>query len=274
MKRIGIIGMLWGLLIATGFYPARGTLGVLRVAHHVSIVGATSLMPLTKRFVPEWEQKHPGVVVSIAAGGSWAGILAVTEGHADIGMADLIPPSRLAVRLVGYPAGRLAVAFIANNKDGVKEVSESQLMQLLLGRIPNWRSIGGRDEPVIVVSRPLSSGARAMIDSFLPPPGLSADAIIQLSNGAVLKTVRDTPGAIGYVEWRPGMGGVTMLGIGHHAFDTTHLATWPYFTKPTFYVHKRASDLVKNLAQALSQAPAKTDFGIYRGHVITPKGLP
>ena len=268
MRRRWIWAMVWGLVLLPWSYPAQGTTLKPLGMHQISIIGATSLIPLTKRFLPEWERRHPGVVVSVTAGGSWAGILAVAEGQADIGMADLAPPPKRALRLDSYPAGRLAVAFIANSDDGVKNLSRLQLVQVLQGRIHNWQTLGGHDTPVIVVSRPMSSGARAMLDRLVPAPGLSADAIIQLSNGAVLKTVRETPGAIGYVEWRPGMGGVTMLGIDHQVFDTSRLAAWPYYTQPTFYVAPGASSLVKQLAEMLSRSPYKAEFGIYRAQGI------
>lgn len=261
MKWLAMISMLGGFLLLTG----TGSPQAMRISQHLSISGATSLVPLTKRFLPEWERKHPGITVSVTAGGSWAGILTVSAGQADIGMADLEPPMGLRERLDAYPAGRLAVVFIANPADGVSRISRSELDLLLQGRIRNWQRLNGKDAPVIIISRPRSSGARAMIDRLLPHPGLTPDAIIQLSNGAVLKTVRETPGAMGYVEWRPGMGGVTMLAIGQQSFDAKQLAVWPYFTEPTFYVRKGASPVVHDLARGLSRSSARADFGIYDG---------
>lgn len=256
-----MMSMVGGCLLLSG----TGSSGAIGGTQHLSISGATSLVPLTKRFLPEWERRHPGVTVSVTAGGSWAGILTVSQGQADIGMADLEPPGRMRKRLDAYRAGRLAVVFIANPTDGVSRISRSQLYLLLQGRILNWQRLNGKNEPVIIISRPRSSGARALMDRLLPPPGLTPDAIIQLSNGAVLKTVRETPGAMGYVEWRPGMGGVTMLTINPHVFDQQQLSAWPYFTEPTFYVRKGAPPLVHELARGLSRSRDRADFGIYDG---------
>lgn len=59
-----------------------------------------------------------------------------------------------------------------------------------------------------------------------------------------------------------------MLGIDHQVFDASHLATWPYYTRPTFYVAKGAPALVRDLARALSESSSKSDYGIYQEDLI------
>ena len=238
--------------------------GISERSVHIAISGSSALLPVIKEELPAWEVRHPEVRVSVTGGGSWAGLAAVSQGRADIGMSDIVPPEAMARGMLGYPLGKLPVLFIGNRRIGVNKVSQPQLQQLLAGDIGNWRQVGGGDTSVIVVSRPLSSGARFMIErQILKGRPVSPRAIIQLSNGALYKTVMGTPGALGYVEWRPDLKGVVVMAVGSSRFDLTRGNLWPYYTEPTLYVRRDAPAIVKQLAADLSRSPAKAQFGIY-----------
>ena len=238
--------------------------GILERSAHIAISGSSALLPVIKEELPRWEARHPEVRVSVTGGGSWAGLAAVSQGRADIGMSDIVPPEAMSRGMLGYPLGRLPVLFIGNRHIGVNQVSQPQLEQLLAGDIGNWRQVGGANAPVVVVSRPLSSGARFMTERrILKGRSVSPRAIIQLSNGALYKTVISTPGALGYVEWRPDLKGVVVMAVGSSRFDLRRGDLWPYYTEPTLYVRKSAPAIVKQLAADLSRSPAKAQFGLY-----------
>ncbi|MCL5972061.1 MAG: substrate-binding domain-containing protein [Firmicutes bacterium] len=238
--------------------------GIPEPSAHIAISGSSALLPVIKEELPRWEARHPKIRVSITGGGSWAGLAAVLQGRADIGMSDIEPPQVMSAAMLGYPLGRLPVLFIGNCHIGVNKVSPPQLQRLLVGDIGNWRQVGGENTAVIVVSRPLSSGARFMIErQILKGRSVSPRAIIQLSNGALYKTVMGTPGALGYVEWRPDLKGVVVMAVGSSRFDLRRRNRWPYYTEPTLYVRKSAPAIVKQLASDLSRSPTKAQFGIY-----------
>ncbi len=238
--------------------------GLATTRIHVSIMGSTALVPLIKEVLPEWESKHPLVRVSVTGGGSWAGLAAVSKGQADIGMSDIAPSHLVATRLIKYPLGRLPVLFIAHRANVPRWVSSHSLRELFTGRYKNWHQAGGPNLRVVIVSRPLSSGSRYVVEQrVLLGQSLTPHAIIQLSNGALYKTVLSTPGALGYLEWRPGLKGVVVMAVGPNRFANNRPTNWPYYTEPTLYVPSQASALVKQLAFWLSQTPKREEFGIY-----------
>ncbi|MEU1802279.1 substrate-binding domain-containing protein [Streptomyces sp. NPDC019937] len=112
----------------------------------------------------------------------------------------------------------LSVFSVVVNKDvRVSDLSLDDLRRLYSGRIANWNQLpGGPDLPVRLVSRDAKSGTRGVLESRVlerneisrtsdncRAPKFTGDTVVRCeldSTGEVLKTVANTPGAIGYAE--------------------------------------------------------------------------
>jgi phosphate transport system substrate-binding protein len=236
-----------------------------RTRRRLSVMGATSLMGYVKAALPGWEQQHAGVRVAVSPGGSYAGLKGLSTGQVDLALSDIDPPPGFVVVPVHrFPLGRIAILIIVNCEAGVKSLSWHQVRALFEGTITNWRDVGGKELPVVVVSRSLSSGARQVIqDGLLKRAELSSHAIIQLSNGAVAKTVRETPGAVGYVEAVMPLSGVLVVDLGAHHYHPANPVSWPLYAEPSIYVRRDAEPLAPNLAEYLARGSERFRFGIY-----------
>jgi phosphate transport system substrate-binding protein len=70
-----------------------------------------------------------------------------------------------------------------------------------MGKITNWKEVGGNDEKIVVVHRPDSSGSKALVKQIvLEGKEFTKDGVTQESSGAVATTVGSTKGSIGYVD--------------------------------------------------------------------------
>lgn len=229
---------------------------------HLTVVGATSVLAYLRRAVPEWESHHTGFTVSLSGGGSVAGLVEVSQGRASLAVSD-IPPRKEwtgSKPLVAVPLGRLPVIFIVNPTVPVRQVSLKALRALLAGRETTWP---GTRRPVVVVTRPLASGALQVVRlRVLGGQRMSPRAIVQLSNGAMLAAVRETPGAIGFLETGRVPAGVRTLGINGRAYSAQSPADWPYFSTPTLYYRADASPEVRDLAQFLASREFRAQYGI------------
>ncbi|POB11107.1 substrate-binding domain-containing protein [Sulfobacillus sp. hq2] len=236
-----------------------------RRQRYVSIMGATSCIPFVKAYLPQWEHDHPGMTVAVTGGGSYAGLRALGLGQADIAMADLAPPPGfLVVPVQRYPLGRLPIVLVAGPQVGIRGLSWNQARAVFAGDIVNWRELGGANLPVIAVSRPESSGARdVMQHRILGARPFSPHCIIQLSNGAVMRTVVETPGAIGYVEATAPLREITVLTLQGTVFDPTRWQQWPLYAEPALYLRAQAPKEVKDLAAFLQSRPGRRQFGFY-----------
>ncbi|EPZ55513.1 PBP superfamily domain protein [[Clostridium] sordellii ATCC 9714] len=78
-----------------------------------------------------------------------------------------------------------------------------QIKGIYTGKIKNWKEVGGKDAPIVVVSREDGSGTR---DAFQEIVGydsteLAKDAQISDGNGNVKSTVAGNENAIGYTSF-------------------------------------------------------------------------
>ncbi|MBN1635090.1 MAG: substrate-binding domain-containing protein, partial [Deltaproteobacteria bacterium] len=67
------------------------------------------------------------------------------------------------------------------------------------GKTSNWSEIGGKDMRIVIISRDTSSGTFEAFENLaIDNERVRPDALTTASNQAVVQTVGQTPGAIGY----------------------------------------------------------------------------
>jgi phosphate transport system substrate-binding protein len=153
---------------------------------------------------------------------------------------------------------------VVNPDAGVTNIGRAALRQVLAGHIRWWSQLGGAHRPIIVVARPLGSGARYVVDhAIMGGQRLTSGAIVQLSNGAVMATVAETPGALGFVERRPDTASVALLAVDGRRFDPKDPRAWPFWAYPRLYYRSDAPVLVRELADDLAHNPRRQAFDIY-----------
>jgi phosphate transport system substrate-binding protein len=98
--------------------------------------------------------------------------------------------------IIGYDA--LAVIVHPSNK--VSQLTREQLEGIFTGKIANWKEVGGADLKIIVYSRETSSGTYEFFkEHVLNKRNYAASALLMAATGAIVQSVSQTPGAIGYV---------------------------------------------------------------------------
>lgn len=248
------------------FLAFMATTGSASPLHHLSIAGATGSLAYLRRAVGGWEQLHPGYTVSISGGGSIAGLVEVSQGRINIGISD-VAPQREWIRggaLLSKPLGRTPLLIIAHSKIGVGQVSASRMRAIFMGEIASWKTVGGKSTPIIVVSRPLASGAlEALRKGILDGHRVTARAIVQLSNGAVLAAVQETPGAVGFIESSDPPKTVQVLQVGRARYSQKRPQNWPYWVTPSLYWCKPEGGMTQSLANYLATRPYRSEYGLF-----------
>lgn len=181
--------------------PAAGPsdIGSETLSGTVSTNGSTSMEKVVAALSEAFMAKHNGVVVTYDATGSGAGITAVTEGTADIGLAS----RNLKDSETGLEATVIAVdgiAIIVNSKNPVTDLTLDQIASLAKGEITSWSEVGGDEAPVVFIGREAGSGTR---DGFESIVGVEEECVYEqelTSTGAVVAAVAANPNAIGYAS--------------------------------------------------------------------------
>jgi phosphate transport system substrate-binding protein len=147
--------------------------------------------------------------------GSSAGIIAVMENVADIGMSSReLSTEEKESGLMEYVIALDAMVVIVNNNNPINELTKEQLFDIFSGKLTNWAQLGGADDEIYVYSREEGSGTRTAFEEIvgleedvLSVDGekvkrslISYDAIFEKSTGAIKTAVASTRGAIGYIS--------------------------------------------------------------------------
>ena len=168
----------------------------------ITASGSTALLPLLKPAAEEFQKLHPKVTVNVSGGGSFTGQNQVASGAVNIGNSDVPVAAELKDKgLKEFPCVVAPFVFIVNKDVTVDNLTSAQYVDIMTGKITNWKEVGGADEKITLIHRAKSSGSRATIaEVVLKGASFTDDAIIQDSNGAVRSAIVSTPGSIGYVD--------------------------------------------------------------------------
>ncbi|AQT85843.1 phosphate ABC transporter, phosphate-binding protein [Paenibacillus larvae subsp. larvae] len=172
------------------------------VSGTVTASGSSALLPLVKAAAAEFSKKNSNVTVNVTAGGSGTGLKNVADGISDIGNSDVEAGDEYKDKnLVDHVVSIAPFALIVNKDVEVENLSKQQAADIFSGKVKNWKELGGKDQPIVIVNRPDSSGSRKLIKTLvLGDQDFTKEGVTQESSGAMKTAVSQTTGAIGYVD--------------------------------------------------------------------------
>ena len=167
----------------------------------IQMVGSTSMEKLANALAESFMDKYPDVTVTAEFSGSGAGIEAVIAGSTDIGNSSRnLKEEEKAEGAVENIVAIDGIAVCVDSANTVTNLSKQQLIDIYIGKIVNWKELGGLDSPIVVIGREAGSGTRSAFEELLKIEDACAYANELDSTGAVMAKVASTPGAIGYVS--------------------------------------------------------------------------
>ena len=170
---------------------------------NLNIAGGTAHIPVIKEAAKRIMTLNPEIVITIAGGGSGAGIKQVGEGLIDIGNSGR-KPSDKEIQTYGLQLHKWAidgVAVVVNPANRVTALTKKQLADIYSGKIANWKDLGGKDHGINIYTRDESSGTRDVFSKkAINKAEIALSANFVVSNGAMKTAVANDPYAIGYMS--------------------------------------------------------------------------
>lgn len=151
-----------------------------------------------------------GGKLEFQAVGSNAGLLTLVSGRTDLAMIaspleeisrrlnERKPGSIDATEYRAVEVGAVRLAFIVNPHNPVRQLSAAQLEGLLTGKVKNWKDVGGRDLPVLVVS--LANASTLVQEKLLHGEEIALEARRVPTATQIPPVVAQEPGAIGIIS--------------------------------------------------------------------------
>lgn len=170
--------------------------------------GSTTIYPPATAAADAMMKKNSGLSVTVAEGGSGAGIKGTSTGEFHIGNAskDLSSSDKTTYPdLIQTQIGSDAVAIIVHKDNTVKNLTKQQVFDIFTGAVSNWKDVGGKDAPIFVQTRESTSGTLDCLMNTAIKPIKSDGKIIATatphnSTGLLLQAVKDNENAIGFVS--------------------------------------------------------------------------
>jgi phosphate transport system substrate-binding protein len=248
----------------SGAASALGTPGSYScVQGTITAAGSTALAPLVTDVAKKYQAKCSGSTITVNLGGSGTGLSSAENGSIDIGNSDIFAKAGQE-DLVDHQVSVVIFDLMLNSKvTGVKNLTTDQLKGIYSGKTKNWSEVGGPSMPIVVVSRPTSSGTRATfqkyvlgtVETITGPSNLTTD-----STGTVVKNVQQTDGAIGYAASGPAKkSGLTILSIDNQAPTPAAIKgnAYKFWNIEHMYTKGKPKDLAQALIDYMTSADGK-----------------
>ncbi len=223
-KSISLMALALTLIFLTGDAAIAGKT-------RVTGSGASFPFPIYSTWFKTFSRANRGIIVDYQAKGSGAGIRDFINHTVDFAASDAamkdseIAQIKEGVQLLPMIAGEIVLAY---NLKGVPDLklSREAYTNIFLGKIKKWNDpviaaanpgVNLPDIPVIVVRRADSSGTTfvftthlsALSDEWKNGPGIgktvnwpsNSQMVAAPKNDGITATIRQTPGAIGYIEY-------------------------------------------------------------------------
>ena len=219
--------------------------------------GSDTVLPLAQKEAESYMKVNKGAKVNVTGGGSGVGISALVDGTTEIAMSSrkmkLTEKMKLSdggkatkETIVAYDA--LAIVVHPSNK--VSQLTREQLEGIFIGKIKNWKDVGGDDLTIVVYSRESSSGTYDFFKEHVMSNKNYASSVLSMpATGSIIQSISQTKGAIGYVGLAYIEKNVKALGVSFDkgknfiapAMATAKNRTYP-IVRPLYYYYLTTSE--------------------------------
>ncbi len=167
----------------------------------ITLNGSTSMEKLVNALKEAIQDPYPDLQLEPQFTGSSAGIESVLTKTSDIGNSSRsLDEEEKSQGIVENIVAIDAIVIVTDNNNTVDNLSKQQLIDIYKGKIRNWKEVGGKDQPIVVIGRESGSGTRTAFEEILEVEGQCKYANELNETGPVMAKAASIPGAIGYVS--------------------------------------------------------------------------
>ena len=216
---------------------AAGLIGTTAFGAELVINGSTTVLPIVQKAAESYSHEVGAAAISLSGGGSGNGIKALIDGLTTIAMSS---------RDIKASEVKLAQA------RGVKPVRTAVAVDAIVPVVNNANPVkdgGGKDAPIVVVSRDSSSGTfETWEELVMKKARVTPRALLQTSNGTVVQTVAKNVNAIGYIGLGYVDGQTKSLTIAgtRATVQNAKTKTWPLSRELYFFTNGTPSGAAKS----------------------------
>lgn len=233
--------VLAAVLVLTLTAAMAGSAFAAALSGKVTVAGSTSVAPYMEALAKMFMAKNPQVKITVESIGSGQGIVAAMEGTADIGMSSReLKDEEKSLKEFELCIDGLAI--IVSQSNTVKGLTKAQAKDIFMGKITDWKAVGGTAGKINLYTREASSGTRGAFEELVlgkdaKGAQITIDeeiyAAVMNSTGQLAQAVVGDRNAIGYVS----LGIVSSYKVNALAIDGV-AATMENLAKGTYKISR------------------------------------
>ncbi len=244
----------------------------------IQIKGSDTMVNLGQAWAEEFMRKRPDISIAVTGGGSGTGIAAILSGTCDIAQSsrEMKKDELEKAAATGEPVketvvGIDGIAVVVHPSNPISELTIDQLSGIFTGKIKNWNELGGKDKPILILSRERNSGTHVFfLEEILRkgnpkgPEEFASSALMMPSSQAIVLEVVSSEAAIGYI----GLGYVSdkqkVLAVGRNAEGP--------FVMPTLETSQNGEYPISRPLYLLTRGEPQGDVKEYIDFILSPEG--
>jgi phosphate transport system substrate-binding protein len=179
----------------------------------IQVKGSDTIVNAVQEMAEEFMKTYPHVFVAVTGGGSGVGIASLINKTCDVATASReMKPKEIEIahkRKVDpreFVVACDGVAVIVNLGNPVDRLTIEDLHKIFTGKATNWSQFGGKDLPIVTLSREVSSGTHLYFKEEVIQLGkkdskeeFSRQTLLLTSSQAIVEEVANNEDAIGYL---------------------------------------------------------------------------
>ena len=179
----------------------------------VQTKGSDTIVNAMQQVSENFMQAYPHVFVAVTGGGSGVGIASLINKTCDVATAsrEMKPKEVEIARKRGVEPKEFVVAYdgvavIVNLGNSVDKLTIEDLHKIFTAEVKNWSQLGGKDLPIVTLSREVSSGTHMYFKEEVIQLGkkdsgeeFSHETLLLTSSQAIVEEVASNEAAIGYL---------------------------------------------------------------------------
>jgi phosphate transport system substrate-binding protein len=179
----------------------------------IQVKGSDTIVNAVQEVAEQFMKDYPHVFVAVTGGGSGVGIASLINKTCDVATASReMKPKEIEIAnkrkvhpkefVVAYDG----VAVIVNRSNPVDRLTIEDLHKIFTAEATNWKQFGGKDLPIVTLSREVSSGTHIYFKEEVVQLGkkdsteeFSRETLLLTSSQAIVEEVASNETAIGYL---------------------------------------------------------------------------
>lgn len=233
----------------------------------IVIVGSTTMLPLSEHLATNYK-KSIGIDVLVQGGGSSAGPIALANNIAHIAASSRVLTEEESKHLNVFVIAHDVLAIVVHPSNPVKNITLSQLKDILSGKITNWRDLGAPfDKSIQLVNDSSGNGTRAALEELVMGKSkakkmsgtlITLKSVVTNSSAEMKANVANFKYSIGYLPFS--------------YLDNTVKPLYVNNVPPTYAAaYKGAYPLFRDLYYAIKKSSSSLERA-YIYYVMSPEG--